>query len=159
VVGHQTISPDLDPEFGAGFGQPIPIERVVLVVEENALAPVASLRDVMRRAGKDNASDARHAGEHTGACAMCKDGRVTVIRNPAAAPRFADLLEEASHDNLLAAFETLAHNGRPLGPSVVCGDDGLVLRGRLHDRRERVALRRSRAGNGSRPWADGSVYL
>ena len=63
AVGHQTIGPDLDPEFDAGFGQPIPIERVVLVAEENALAPVVSLGDVMRRAGKDNASGERHAGE------------------------------------------------------------------------------------------------
>ena len=69
--GRVTVIADLDPEFGAGFGQPIPTEPVVLVAEANAFAPVASLRDVMRRAGKDNACDARHARGHTGACAMC----------------------------------------------------------------------------------------
>jgi len=79
VVGHQAIGPDLDAEFGAGRGEPIAIEGVVLVAEENALAAVASLRDMMRRAGKDDAGDARHACGDTGARAKCKDGRVTVI--------------------------------------------------------------------------------
>jgi putative transposase len=43
------------------------------------------------------------------------DALVSVAAVLAAAPRFADFLEEASHDNLLARFETFAHNGRPLG--------------------------------------------
>jgi putative transposase len=43
------------------------------------------------------------------------DALVSVAPVLAAAPRFADLLEEASQDNLLATFETLSRNGRPLG--------------------------------------------
>src|SRR6202789_3988122 len=74
MVGHQTISPNLDVEFGAGFGEPISIERVVVVAEENTLASVASLRDMMRRARENDACDARHVFGYTYHHILCKDG-------------------------------------------------------------------------------------
>jgi putative transposase len=45
----------------------------------------------------------------------CDDPLVSVSPVLAVAPRFADLLEAASHDDLLRTFEALSHNGRPLG--------------------------------------------
>ena len=60
VVGHQAIGPDLDAEATAGFGEPIAIERIVAVLEKDALAPVAALGHMMRQAGDDDAGDAGH---------------------------------------------------------------------------------------------------
>ena len=60
MVWHLAIGPDLDAEPGAGFGQPIAIERVILVAEKDALSPIAPLRDMMRDAGKHDAGDAGH---------------------------------------------------------------------------------------------------
>ena len=79
VVGHQAIGPDLDPEFAAGFGEPIAIERVVLVAEKDALAPIAALSDVVGNAGQDDASDAGHGGQPSRSRSFGKDGRVTVF--------------------------------------------------------------------------------
>jgi hypothetical protein len=57
------------------------------------------------------------------------DALVSVASVLAAAPRFADLLADASHDNLLATFETLARNGRPLGgPDFLARIEGLLGR-------------------------------
>jgi hypothetical protein len=60
VIGHLAIGPDLDAEPPAGFAKPIAIERVIAVLEEYALAPVAALGDMMRQPGNDDAGDAGH---------------------------------------------------------------------------------------------------
>ncbi len=57
VIGHLAIGPDLDAELPAGFGEPVAIEGVVVVAEEDPLVPVASLGHVMRDAGKDDTRD------------------------------------------------------------------------------------------------------
>ena len=62
VVGHQTIGPDRDALFAALDRQDIAIERIVVVAKEDALAPVAALRDVMGKAGDDELGDAGHFG-------------------------------------------------------------------------------------------------
>ena len=61
VIGHLAIGPDLDADLAAGFGGPVAIEGVVVVAEEDPLAPVASLSHVMRDAWKDNSRDTGHA--------------------------------------------------------------------------------------------------
>jgi len=42
-------------------GQEIEIERIIAVLEERPLAPVAALRHVMRHAGQDHAAKTGHA--------------------------------------------------------------------------------------------------
>ncbi len=61
MVGHLAIGPDLDAEATAGPGEPMAIERIVAVLEKDALAPVAPLGHTMRQAGDDDAGDAGHA--------------------------------------------------------------------------------------------------
>ncbi len=61
VVGHLAIGPDLDAEATAGPSEPIAIERIVAVLEKDALAPVAPLGHMMRQARDDDAGDAGHA--------------------------------------------------------------------------------------------------
>ena len=70
VVGHQTIGPDRDALFAALGRQEIAIERIVVVAKEDALAPVAALRDVMGKAGKDELGDAGHFGSSGDMVAM-----------------------------------------------------------------------------------------
>ena len=53
VIGHLTIGPDLDPEFRARLGNPVAIERIIVVGEEDALAAIAAMRNVMWDAGQD----------------------------------------------------------------------------------------------------------
>jgi len=60
MVGHQTIAPDRHLRPRRCFGQQIEIERIIAVLEEGLLAPVAALGDVMRQARKDHAGKARH---------------------------------------------------------------------------------------------------
>ncbi len=60
VVRHLAIGPDFDAEAAAGFAEPVAIESIVALLEEDALPPVAALGDVMRQAGNDGAGDAGH---------------------------------------------------------------------------------------------------
>ncbi len=50
MVGRLAISPDLDAELAARLGERVAIEGVIVIAEENPLAPVASLGHVMRDA-------------------------------------------------------------------------------------------------------------
>ena len=61
VVGHQAPRPHLDVGLAAVLRQEIAVERVVLVGEEGARAAVATLRDMVRDAGDDDAGEAGHA--------------------------------------------------------------------------------------------------
>ena len=58
----KAIGPDRDIEFAAGLREQIAIKRIIAVIEEHPLAPVAALRDVMRRTGNDEAGKPRHEG-------------------------------------------------------------------------------------------------
>ena len=44
------------------MGEQIEIERIVAVLKERALAPIAALGDVMRDIGEDEAREASHLG-------------------------------------------------------------------------------------------------
>ena len=61
MVGHQAIGPARDALLAALARQQTAIERIVVVAEEHALAPVAALGDMMRQAGDDETGDAGHA--------------------------------------------------------------------------------------------------
>jgi hypothetical protein len=54
------MAPDLDLVLSGLLGQRIPMEFKVELREKHGLAPVAALGDVMRKAGNDEAGDARH---------------------------------------------------------------------------------------------------
>jgi hypothetical protein len=60
MVRHETVGPDRDTALAAGGGQEIPVEFVVALLEEHALAPIAALGDVMRQTEHDDAGDASH---------------------------------------------------------------------------------------------------
>ena len=60
VIGHQAIGPAGDAEAPAGFGEPVLVEPVVVGLEEDPLAAIAALSDVMRQAGDNDAGDAGH---------------------------------------------------------------------------------------------------
>src|ERR1700733_8969957 len=60
VVGHEAIRPDLDGSFRRLIGEEIAIDLLIALLEKNGLAPVAPLRDVMRKAGNHNSGTPRH---------------------------------------------------------------------------------------------------
>ena len=60
VVGHQTIGPAGNPGLAASFRQQVAVQRVIVIAEEDALAPVSPLRDVVRNAGNHDAGEAGH---------------------------------------------------------------------------------------------------
>ena len=60
VVWHEAIGPDLDRRFAAMFGEKIAIDFLVADLEENGLAPIAALGNVMRTSGDDDASETSH---------------------------------------------------------------------------------------------------
>jgi hypothetical protein len=60
VVGHQALAPHRHAMFSAFHGQEIAIKLVIGVAEENRLAAIAALRDMMRQSGNDEAGDAGH---------------------------------------------------------------------------------------------------
>jgi hypothetical protein len=60
VVGHQAVGPHRDARRPAALRQQRAICGVVVVVEEDLLAPVAALRHMMRDAGCDDPRQACH---------------------------------------------------------------------------------------------------
>ena len=60
VVGHQAIRPHRDAGLAATLGQQIAVKRIVAILEENLLPPVATLGDMMRQTGHDDAGEAGH---------------------------------------------------------------------------------------------------
>lgn len=60
VVGHQAVCPDLDARLQSLFGEQIEVDFVVAIVKEDGLAPVAALRDMVRKPRYDDASESRH---------------------------------------------------------------------------------------------------
>jgi hypothetical protein len=62
VIRHQTVGPDLHAGTGRAICQQIEIERIIAILEEGLIAPVAALRGVMGNAGNDEAREAGHAG-------------------------------------------------------------------------------------------------
>jgi hypothetical protein len=61
VVGRQAApTPALHSRFPQLFRQPVDIDLLVAVLEEDRLAPVASRRDVMGESRDDNAGETGH---------------------------------------------------------------------------------------------------
>ncbi len=60
MIGHQTISQDVDPVFFAIFSQPSEVDVSVLIGEEDITAAVTALREVMRNAGEDGSCHPGH---------------------------------------------------------------------------------------------------
>jgi hypothetical protein len=60
VVGHQAPGEAADAAVGAGFAHQLQVGGIVLVAEEDRLAPVAALGDVMSDVGDDEAGEASH---------------------------------------------------------------------------------------------------
>ena len=61
VVGHQAPRPHRDIGGAAVFGEQIAVERIIVVAEEGPRTAVATLGDVVRMTGDDDAGEAGHA--------------------------------------------------------------------------------------------------
>ena len=66
MIGRQTIGPGLGPSLVQLLGEPIAIDVLVPVLEDDRLAPVAPRGDMVRAAGGDNAGEASHAALYQG---------------------------------------------------------------------------------------------
>ena len=56
VVGHQAVGPHGDTGLQRLLGQQVKVDFVVAVFKENGLAPIATLRDMMRQPRNDDSS-------------------------------------------------------------------------------------------------------
>ena len=61
VVRHQAVAQHLEAEPLGVFAKQFEVDTAIVVDEENILAVIPSLHDVVRLTGDDNSSDARHA--------------------------------------------------------------------------------------------------
>ena len=60
MVGHQAPGPNRDARIRTAFGHQLDIEPIVVIVEKDVLATVATLGDVMRNAGHDGPREPGH---------------------------------------------------------------------------------------------------
>ncbi len=60
VIGHEAIAEDFYAVAAALVGEKFEILPAIVIDEENVLAIVAALGEVVGKIGDDNASDARH---------------------------------------------------------------------------------------------------
>ena len=60
VIRHQAVSQHINADLGLVLGQQIQISLIVFVQEEGFLAPISSLRDVMRVVGNHNSGHPCH---------------------------------------------------------------------------------------------------
>ena len=65
MVRHQTVSHHLDAGSSAPFREQRSVCTIIVVAEERRHAAVATLGDVVRQAGNDNASGTRHTDKPT----------------------------------------------------------------------------------------------
>ena len=90
VIGHQAVSPHLHPGFAHLLRQKVEIDLLVAVLEEDRLAPIASLRHVVRQARNDDASEARHAdslaGRRGGGIGIVSTNWIPAPRSPTHSP-------------------------------------------------------------------------
>jgi hypothetical protein len=63
MVGHEAVDPYFDARFSRLLSQKIAIDVLIAGLEEDGLAAVAPLRDVMWAAGKDDAGAACHGAK------------------------------------------------------------------------------------------------
>ena len=62
MIAHQAISPYRQTILRAIVRQPAPIRLALFVAEEHWLAPVATMRDVIRNSRNDNPRVSSHNG-------------------------------------------------------------------------------------------------
>lgn len=60
VLGHEAVSPEAQRSVVGVVPQEVEIEAIVLGIEEDLLALVSALGDVVRKIFKDNPGDSRH---------------------------------------------------------------------------------------------------
>lgn len=75
MIGHQAVAEDAELLAAAELAEGGEVEAAVVVEQEDVLAVVAALGDVMRAAGEDDAWLARHAG-------IVAASRAQVKKNP-----------------------------------------------------------------------------
>ena len=61
VIGHQTVGPDVHSGANGLLGKQVAIDLLIAVLEEDRLATIAALRNVMRQARNNDAAQACHA--------------------------------------------------------------------------------------------------
>ena len=61
VIRHQAVCPNLDAKFARLLGRQVAIDFLVAVLEKDRLAPIATLRDVVRNIRNDDARETGHA--------------------------------------------------------------------------------------------------
>lgn len=121
VVRHQATGPDLDPVAFCCLGEQVEVERIIAILEERPLAPVAALGHVMGNAWQDHAGETGHAGALThrdkvrqfrGLCTRHRNSRTYLypgtfsrLRQQITIQRIVRLLEE----RLLPTVAALRH--------------------------------------------------
>jgi len=63
MVGHEAIGPHRNPASRSLLGQDAAIDVLIARLEEDRLAPIAALGDVMRQTWDDDAGEAGHAAK------------------------------------------------------------------------------------------------
>jgi hypothetical protein len=53
VIGHQAVGPHFNARPASGIGEQIKVQRIIAVLKESLLAPIAALGDVVGQAGKN----------------------------------------------------------------------------------------------------------
>ena len=61
MVRHEAIAPHLHPMHSAVLGENVSINRIVIVNQENALATITPLRDVVRIVRNDDPGETSHS--------------------------------------------------------------------------------------------------
>jgi hypothetical protein len=79
MIGHQAVGPHLNGRFAAVPGEEIAIDLLVARFEENRLTPVATLRDVMRAAGNDDAGETGHGESVRQSCPQAKKSMSAIV--------------------------------------------------------------------------------
>ena len=75
VIGHQTLGEAPNALRGAGVGDEVAIDGIILIAEEDRLAPIAALGDVVGDVGNHQAGEAAMSSTHpwsrSGAIVLC----------------------------------------------------------------------------------------
>jgi hypothetical protein len=64
MIAHEAISPDLHSVLGAIGFEPIEVKNTIRIRLENALAVIAPLGNVVRKARSDSSGDPWHGGDN-----------------------------------------------------------------------------------------------
>jgi hypothetical protein len=88
MVGDQAVGPAHDAIGRAALGQRIAIKRMITLPDENRQPPIATLGDMMRRAGNDDASDAGQEMIVAAGQLFCDFYYVTAIPTPLTGQEF-----------------------------------------------------------------------